>query len=117
MALHLLGIDGEAGKVPQQLAAFGEAGRRRHADHAQGARRERGSLEPKRAVARSEAAVAAVAVIPGALQGDGAERRGDRLGPAAGVASLSAAWAGQSRPPFVGTVAVEAVRHGSAHDP
>ena len=70
----------------------------------------------ERAVARAEAVVATVAMIPGTLQRQWAESGGEGLGPASREAGLAAARAGQVRSPGVGMVGIEPVGDGLPHD-
>ena len=60
--------------------------------------------------------MASVAVIPGALQRQGAESGGEGLGPTAGEARLAAARAGQVRSLVVGVVGIEPVGDSLPHD-
>ena len=55
-------------------------------------------------------------MIPGALEGQGAEGGSDGAGSASGVAGLDAA-ATDHRTRFVGVIGVEALRHRLARDP
>ena len=117
VALRRLGVDVESGQFAQQLAALGEADPGRgQAGHAQRRRRQRGSLQPERAVARTEAPAAVRAVIPGALQNDRAERGDEGLAPATGVAGLRPARAGSPRTLLVGAVGVQVRGDGPPHD-
>ena len=114
MALQRLRRDGKAGQLAQQGAGALEAGPGGgDADHAQRRRRQEGALHAEGAAARTEAVVASVAVIPGALQRQGAESGGEGLGPTAGEARLAAARAGQVRSLVVG---IEPVGDSLPHD-
>ena len=86
------------------------------AEHAQCRWRQAGVLHPERAVARAEARVALLAVIPGALEGERTQRGGEGLGPAPGEAGLTAALAGQVRSLLVGPLGIELPGDGLAHD-
>ena len=117
-AFHQLGLDVESGELFEEFAAFGEAeAGAGDAGHAQRGGGQRGVVEPERPVAGREALGAVLTVIPGALKRQGAEGGSERLGPAAGVASLGAAVAGEAGALFVGGVGVEAASHCLAHDP
>ena len=117
VALHRLRRDGETGQFAQQGAGALEAGPGGgDADHAQRRRRQEGIFHAERAVARAEAIVTTLAVIPGALQRQGAESRGEDLGPAPGEACLAAAPARQARSPVVAMVGIEPVGDGLPHD-
>ena len=75
-----------------------------------------GVLHAQRAIARAEAVVTMIAVVPGALQPQGAEGGGEGLVPAPGEARLAAALAGQVGSPLVGPVGVEPPSDGLPHD-
>ena len=117
MAFHRLGSDGEAGQLAQQGAGAREAGPGRgDAHHAQRRRRQEGVLHAESAITRSEAVVTPLAVVPGALQSQRAQRGGEGLGPAPGQARLGAALAGQMGALLVAVVGVERARDGLAHE-
>ena len=117
VAFHGLGVDLQSGQFAQQFARLGEADpRRRQAGHAQGRRRERPIVHAQCPVARREALVAALAVIPGALQFELAERGGEGLPAAPSIAGGRATGAGQVGTPLVRTVGVETPAERSAHD-
>ena len=116
VAFHRLRRDGEAGEFAQQGARALEAGPGRgDADHAQRRRRQEAVLHAQRAIARAEAVVTMIAVVPGALQRQGAQRGGG-LVPAPGEARLAAALAGQVGSPLVRAVGVEPPSDGLPHD-
>ena len=118
MAFHPLGLDVEPGQLAQQRCGLGEADPcGGEAGHAQGRRRQRGSFQGQRPVPRTEARVAALAVIPGALQFHLAQGGGEGLGSSAGVTGHPAAVAGLLGTLLVGTVGVEAPGEHLAHDP
>ena len=97
-----------AGHRKAPLPHRGEAGSGRgDAEHAQRRRRQASVLHPERPVAGAEASVAPLAVIPGALERQRAQRGGEGLGPAPGEACLGAARAGQMRSLLVAVVGVE----------
>ncbi len=115
---HRFRCDGEAGQIAQQGTGTPEAGPGRgDPDHAQCRRRQNGVLHAWRTVARAEAMAAMLAVMPGALQRQGAESGGEGPGPTAGEARLAAAVAGQAGFPAVGMVGVEPAGDGPPHDP
>ena len=117
VAFHRLRRDGEAGEFAQQGARALEAGPGRgDADHAQRRRRQEAVLHAQRAIARAEAVVTMIAVVPGALQRQGAQRGGEGLVPAPGEARLAAALAGQVGSPLVRAVGVEPPSDGLPHD-
>ena len=117
VAFHRLRCEGEAGQFAHQGAGACEAGSGRgDADHAQRRPRQAGVLHAERAVARAEASVTTLAVIPGTLQRQRAESGGEGLGPAPGEACVGAAGAGQARSLLVAMVSIELLGHGLAHD-
>ena len=73
-------------------------------------------LHAQRTVARAEAVVTTLAVIPGTLQRQGAQRGREGLGPAPGQARLGAALAGQMGALLVAVVGVELARDGLPHE-
>ena len=117
VSFHRLGGDGEAGQFAQQGACACEAGPGRgDAHHAQRRRRHEGVLHAESAITRSEAVVAPLAVIPGTLQSQRAQRGGEGLGPAPGQARLGTALAGQMGALLVAVVGVEPAGDGLAHE-
>ena len=99
------------GTTTETTPGRGEAG------HAQDRWRQGRSYQAERPLARAEARVAVLAVIPGALQFDLAQRRREGLAPATGVSGLRAARAGLSRTLLLGAVGVQAPGDRPAHDP
>ena len=116
--LHLLGVDVETGEFAQEVAGLGEADpRRAHPGHAQGCGRQRGSFQAKGAVTRTEARVAVLAVIPGALPFHLAQGGGEGLGSAAGVVGHRAARTRLLGSLMVAVVGIEAMGDGLGRNP
>ena len=116
-ALDLLGLDAHRGQFPQQAAGRGEAEvGRRQPHHPQHAGRQRRGVQAQRPVARTDACAAGVAVVVGAFQCQRPQHRGERLGPAAGVARRLSAGARCRRTRMVGMVLVQSPCHRRGGD-
>jgi len=107
-ALHLTGINADAGQFPQQLAAFLKTDHRTDgSNHADGGRRKAGVLDSQMPVARIKSAAAMRAMIVGPIQFEFAQYASNNLCPASGIASGLAACAVQKRTSVIRGVGVE----------